>query len=141
MVQKTLGKTTIAMSDPEKNVCADVNCSRRTCQDGKELKVCTRCYRVWYCSGECQVKSWREHKTNCSIWKTEREARSEARTETRRRVQSGMRMRQRQRISNGKRDPQSLRNEVGERKTRHGKTGKGDDDGEVMREDMALEFK
>ena len=28
--------------------------------------MCSRCKLVWYCSRDCQVAHWKEHKKNCS---------------------------------------------------------------------------
>jgi hypothetical protein len=30
-----------------------------------DLKKCSRCKRVYYCTKECQIKSWPDHKLNC----------------------------------------------------------------------------
>ncbi|KZV76358.1 hypothetical protein PENSPDRAFT_680306 [Peniophora sp. CONT] len=32
-----------------------------------DLKVCTGCRRIWYCSGDCQKKDWKRHKPFCQI--------------------------------------------------------------------------
>lgn len=35
------------------------------CQEPSE-KRCSRCKEVWYCSRECQVKDWENHKSTCN---------------------------------------------------------------------------
>ena len=32
---------------------------------GEKLKRCTRCLKVWYCSGQCQKKDWKKHRFEC----------------------------------------------------------------------------
>jgi ankyrin repeat protein len=32
-----------------------------------EMKKCSRCKEVWYCSGECQKKDWGSHKSKCVV--------------------------------------------------------------------------
>jgi hypothetical protein len=36
-----------------------------TCGKGNDLKSCSRCKNVKYCSRECQVSDWPSHKTAC----------------------------------------------------------------------------
>lgn len=43
--------------------CWNRNCGGFT--DKKKLLVCTKCVMVQYCSKECQVAAWPEHKDNC----------------------------------------------------------------------------
>ena len=37
----------------------------RTQADGRKFSRCGKCLRVFYCSKECQVAGWREHKGYC----------------------------------------------------------------------------
>ena len=50
----------------------------RCCKCGKddeEMKKCTGCYMVWYCSRECQRLDWsNQHKTNCKLLKQKRDS-------------------------------------------------------------------
>lgn len=39
----------------------------KLCGKTEGLKQCTQCKEVKYCSKECQVKDWKEHKFECSI--------------------------------------------------------------------------
>jgi radical SAM protein with 4Fe4S-binding SPASM domain len=32
-----------------------------------DMKKCSRCKAVWYCSAECQKKDWGSHKTKCVL--------------------------------------------------------------------------
>ena len=41
------------------------NCQKSSAQNGKALKKCVRCQRIYYCSKECQKKSWKAHKKVC----------------------------------------------------------------------------
>ena len=43
--------------------CSNMNC--RAFTDKKELQVCTKCKTAQYCSRECQVADWPEHKHRC----------------------------------------------------------------------------
>lgn len=40
---------------------------------GKKLSRCTRCRCVWYCSKECQVHHWKNHKKSCTQLSRSRE--------------------------------------------------------------------
>jgi hypothetical protein len=40
-------------------------CDLIGCYNRDELKKCSRCKRVYYCSRECQRKDWSVHKTRC----------------------------------------------------------------------------
>ena len=40
--------------------CDNINCPK------PGTKTCTRCKEVWYCSKDCQVAHWHNHKTQCS---------------------------------------------------------------------------
>lgn len=31
------------------------------------FKRCSKCKNVWYCSRECQVADWKEHKPKCAV--------------------------------------------------------------------------
>lgn len=31
----------------------------------KEMKKCGRCKKIYYCSKECQIKDWQNHKSEC----------------------------------------------------------------------------
>lgn len=42
--------------------CASCLTSSLICKD---LKLCSRCKKVWYCGVECQRKDWKDHKKNC----------------------------------------------------------------------------
>lgn len=43
------------------------DCCKQKRGDNVQLSACGRCQRAWYCSKECQVKSWKEkgHKEHC----------------------------------------------------------------------------
>lgn len=43
-----------------------VRCS--SCNQGGELKKCSRCHSVSYCSVTCQRSDWHHHKLNCTKW-------------------------------------------------------------------------
>ena len=43
--------------------CAGESC----CNSGEYLKKCSGCLKTYYCSTECQKKSWKTHK---KVWKT-----------------------------------------------------------------------
>ena len=40
---------------------------------GKGLKTCGKCYAARYCSKQCQLAAWPEHKAACKARVTERE--------------------------------------------------------------------
>ena len=44
-------------------------CSRTAASSGAELKSCSLCRGVRYCSLECQKSNWPNHKLTCSGWK------------------------------------------------------------------------
>ena len=44
-------------------------CSKCEAEDCKDLKKCTGCYQVSYCSRKCQSDHWRHHKTQCKPYK------------------------------------------------------------------------
>jgi hypothetical protein len=35
----------------------------------EKLKKCTGCQAALYCSKDCQVAHWKEHKSDCKVWK------------------------------------------------------------------------
>lgn len=35
------------------------------CNSEKNLKLCSRCKTIYYCSQECQKKGWEKHKLQC----------------------------------------------------------------------------
>ena len=39
------------------------------CENCKKdaTKRCSKCKSVWYCSRECQVQNWKDHKATCII--------------------------------------------------------------------------
>ena len=43
-------------------ICNNASCGERL----KPLQRCARCQKVWYCSRECQSRSWPLHKQYCS---------------------------------------------------------------------------
>ncbi|GFH58476.1 hypothetical protein CTEN210_14952 [Chaetoceros tenuissimus] len=43
----------------------------RTVDHSKQLLVCARCKFVPYCSKECQVKDWKDHKADCKKFQNE----------------------------------------------------------------------
>lgn len=49
------------MEDPLCQVCGTIATQR-----------CSRCKNVWYCSRECQLKQWKEHKAMCDVFSTTR---------------------------------------------------------------------
>ena len=57
-------------SETRTDKCAEPSCNNRRNQEGIKFKVCSRCNKkkiyVPYCSAECQVKHWPEHKKVCS---------------------------------------------------------------------------
>jgi len=54
----------IYTSDWVDEIAGDTKCAK--C--GKEAtKRCSRCRIEWYCSRECQVQSWKAHKTVCDL--------------------------------------------------------------------------
>ncbi|KAH0834240.1 hypothetical protein J3R83DRAFT_11557, partial [Lanmaoa asiatica] len=38
-------------------------CAR--CHQQDQLKLCSRCHAVKYCSKECQISDWKVHKSIC----------------------------------------------------------------------------
>lgn len=48
---------------PEEQKCGA--CGKKQGQDGVDLKFCSRCKKVVYCSKECQKKNYRVHKRYC----------------------------------------------------------------------------
>jgi hypothetical protein len=42
-------------------------CHARGCRSGADLKLCSRCKIVSYCSRECQMKDWPDHKKHCKV--------------------------------------------------------------------------
>jgi hypothetical protein len=55
----TSGGGTVTSEPPTRRCFADA------CAATEDLKVCTRCERVYYCSVACQRASWPEHKPLC----------------------------------------------------------------------------
>jgi len=53
----------------EKNRQACLKCGVTETVEGKRLKQCIKCKAVYYCSRECQVADWKEHKKLCKILK------------------------------------------------------------------------
>ena len=46
--------------------CGDIKEKKcKVCGKVDSRKKCGKCMNVVYCSRECQVKDWREHKTSC----------------------------------------------------------------------------
>jgi hypothetical protein len=41
--------------------CCYQNCGKRS----NHLHICSRCHEMYYCSRDCQVKDWEEHKKIC----------------------------------------------------------------------------
>ena len=42
-----------------------IKCADSLCCSTKNLKECSRCKQVSYCSKECQLHDWKSHKPNC----------------------------------------------------------------------------
>lgn len=45
--------------------CRNCNKSEPTQEFQRSLKQCSRCKQAFYCSRECQVADWKDHKTTC----------------------------------------------------------------------------
>ena len=43
------------------------NCRKCEFYTGKKLKVCSKCYTIYYCSKDCQKNHWNTHKVTCNI--------------------------------------------------------------------------
>jgi len=44
-------------------------CASSTCQISQDLKLCSRCKKVSYCSAKCQRDCWKLHKVVCKAWR------------------------------------------------------------------------
>lgn len=44
--------------------CANIGCKNKP-KDGEKFKFCPNCLAVAYCSRECQLSRWRNHKSGC----------------------------------------------------------------------------
>ncbi|KAI0528328.1 hypothetical protein F5B22DRAFT_641299 [Xylaria bambusicola] len=44
-------------------VCANAGCK----SDGQNLKACTGCFLIEYCSKACQTRDWPQHQTTCQL--------------------------------------------------------------------------
>ncbi|KAJ4254962.1 hypothetical protein NW762_009764 [Fusarium torreyae] len=42
------------------------SCGKPENEKGVELKKCSRCQKVRYCSGECQKRDWKKHRAECN---------------------------------------------------------------------------
>lgn len=40
------------------------------CGNPKDLKTCSACKQIWYCSRSCQLSDWRNHKDECAELKS-----------------------------------------------------------------------
>jgi len=45
------------MDDPKCGVCGELATQR-----------CSKCKQVWYCSRDCQLREWKDHKPICAIF-------------------------------------------------------------------------
>ena len=63
-----LAKTNIDSDDSEDNQvdCVCSNCKHPP-KEGEELKGCSRCHLIRYCSVQCHRKDWDFHKFACSV--------------------------------------------------------------------------
>merc|ERR1711933_610028 len=48
-----------------KRLC--LNCGASRAANGDSLSQCSRCKCAYYCSRDCQVKDWKEHKNLCKM--------------------------------------------------------------------------
>lgn len=53
--------------EDDEEQCALCHVNQTDLPNDGRLKACTRCYRVVYCSKECQRKHWKIHKKECGI--------------------------------------------------------------------------
>jgi hypothetical protein len=47
------------------NILKEINPWCAVCQSENKLSKCSKCRSVYYCSSECQLKDWSEHKKIC----------------------------------------------------------------------------
>ncbi|KAE9396351.1 hypothetical protein BT96DRAFT_922196 [Gymnopus androsaceus JB14] len=61
-------KSVIQVEDESGSYSARYACCtcHKPAPDRKNLKRCGRCKSVWYCSSECQMKDWKEHRPYCT---------------------------------------------------------------------------
>ncbi|GFH52501.1 hypothetical protein CTEN210_08977 [Chaetoceros tenuissimus] len=64
------------VNEDKKHLC--LTCGKQEQDDGSKLMKCARCKSVSYCSRECQVKDWKEHKSYCKIATTKSEEEKDA---------------------------------------------------------------
>jgi len=79
-IHTALGAMSLAASEQERlkskiqaggSLSACSLCNKSSSSSEEKNKRCTGCFMVWYCSRECQLKAWEEHKEECSKAKKE----------------------------------------------------------------------
>jgi hypothetical protein len=61
------------MAAEEKNkVAMKVTCWNCGKRFSENIKVCNRCSKARYCSGNCQQAHWAKHIAKCPVWKAEK---------------------------------------------------------------------
>lgn len=62
--QSTSGPSNETMNQPGGDLKTDKVC--KTCGKGENIKSCSTCKRIYYCSKICQKNDWKNHKINCT---------------------------------------------------------------------------
>jgi tetratricopeptide (TPR) repeat protein len=56
--------------DPKSSKYACLNCKKPDRRDGIILSKCTGCMNAAYCSKECQLQDWKNHKKSCKMYRS-----------------------------------------------------------------------